>query len=572
MGRGEPIPGWSTADQSQWRTVCESLQAGQYERLAELLRDVQVAIECREDTIQAQMLVLARRICLACSQSHTEAEWHQQARQEAMQREQKLKHQLYTLFDLLSERSPSQVLEGWAVMPDDHPVEIGPPAPGLPGPTEQLSLWQRILGMLSWRLGSPPLESVAPKPTAQDSTPPHRDIAGISVEIAEQATHRTKRPEVSAIPPRENVQKITLPSLEESTPSIVPQVKQTETPAETRPAESRAPEPYHTEDADQVRHAQPHFDGSATAAIGQPEPSVPLRSAVPENLTAPTVGQLTPPPSTAPDALDKPIPGAVADEARQDMPSLAIHCLGPFRVYQDDQPVVEWPSSKGKAVLKYLVTHRERPIPKEILMELFWPDAHPDAARNNLNVAIYGLRQALRQVRPEFSHVLFQEDCYLLNPDLTIWVDVEEFQEHSRIARDLERSGDLSAAIRECCAAEALYQGQFLEEDRYEDWPIPLRQDLQESFLALLRSLSRYCLEQGDLIACATVCRRMLAVDACNECAHRRLMRCYSRQGQRYLALRQYHLCVEALREELDVSPALATIELYERIRHHQQI
>jgi DNA-binding SARP family transcriptional activator len=44
-------------------------------------------------------------------------------------------------------------------------------------------------------------------------------------------------------------------------------------------------------------------------------------------------------------------------------------------------------------------------------------------------------------------------------------------------------------------------------------------------------------------------------------------MRCYYHQGQRYLALRQYHLCVKCLREELDVSPANATTSLYLQIR-----
>jgi len=218
-------------------------------------------------------------------------------------------------------------------------------------------------------------------------------------------------------------------------------------------------------------------------------------------------------------------------------------------------------------IFKYLVAHCERPVAKEVLMELFWPGAHPDAARNNLNVAIYGLRQALREARPSFSHVLFQDDCYLLNPDLQIWVDVEEFMERFRTAQNLERRGELVSAIREYGAAETLYQGEFLEEDRYEDWPIPQRQGLQDDYLSLLDRLSRYYLGQEDYAACATTCGKMLAVDACREEAHRRLMRCYSREGQHYLALRQYHLCVETLQKELEVPPMDETLALYQRIR-----
>ena len=49
-------------------------------------------------------------------------------------------------------------------------------------------------------------------------------------------------------------------------------------------------------------------------------------------------------------------------------------------------------------------------------------------------------------------------------------------------------------------------------------------------------------------------------------------MRCYSRQGQRPLALRQFQICAEALRTELDVEPSPATAELYERIRRRESV
>jgi DNA-binding SARP family transcriptional activator len=248
-------------------------------------------------------------------------------------------------------------------------------------------------------------------------------------------------------------------------------------------------------------------------------------------------------------------------------PSLVVYCLGPFRAYQDDQPVEDWPSSKGKCIFKYLITHRERPVAKEVLMDRFWPGAHPDAARNNLNVAIYSLRQVLRKARPSFSHVLFQDDCYLLNPELHIWLDYEAFSGHFSAAQALERRGDLASAMREYRAAEVLYEGEFLEEDRYEGWLMPQRQRLREDYLTLLDRLSHYYYDQDDDAGCVSACRKMLAVEPCCEEAHRRLMRCYSRRGQPYLALRQYHLSVMALKEDLDVPPSQATVSLYDRIR-----
>lgn len=261
-----------------------------------------------------------------------------------------------------------------------------------------------------------------------------------------------------------------------------------------------------------------------------------------------------------------------AEPIESSVPSLAVYCLGLFRAYQNDQPIQAWPSNKGQTIFKYLLAHRYRPIAKEVLMELFWPEATPEAARNNLNVAIYGLRRALRQGYPEFSHVLFQNDAYLLNPALHIWIDAEEFTQQIRAGQRLMLHGELEQAIYADRAAEALYQGEFFEEDRYEDWILPLRQSLQDEYLTLLDRLSRHYLKQAAYDACILMCGKLLTIDSCREHAHRRLMRCYSRQGHHHLALRQYQLCVEALQRELEVEPDQATQALYAQIRQHRPV
>jgi DNA-binding SARP family transcriptional activator len=59
----------------------------------------------------------------------------------------------------------------------------------------------------------------------------------------------------------------------------------------------------------------------------------------------------------------------------------------------------------------------------------------------------------------------------------------------------------------------------------------------------------------------------MLASDPCREDAHRLVMRCYVRLGERAQALRQYQLCKQILRAEYDVAPEDATTALYDRVR-----
>ena len=125
--------------------------------------------------------------------------------------------------------------------------------------------------------------------------------------------------------------------------------------------------------------------------------------------------------------------------------------------------------------------------------------------------------------------------------------------------------------MREYQAAEALYQGEFLAEDRYEDWLIPQRQSLQTEYIKLLDCLSQYYIDLKDFASCLAMCTKMLAIDPCREEAHKRLMRSYNCQGQPYLALRQFHMCEEALKTELDLGPSESTIKLYQQIRASNQ-
>lgn len=253
-------------------------------------------------------------------------------------------------------------------------------------------------------------------------------------------------------------------------------------------------------------------------------------------------------------------------------PQLTVYCLGTFRAYEDEHAIDEWPSRKGKAIFKYLLLHRQQRISKDVLMAQFWPEASADAARNNLNVAVYGLRQALRNGYPDFSHVLFQDGCYFLNPEMDVWVDVEQFTAVYRRANQLQQCGETAAALQEFHAAEALYQGELLAEDPYEEWPAARRQQMQRQYMQLLTHLSEHYFAVEQYTTCITLANKLLQLEPCHEATHCLLMQAYARQHQGYLALRQYHTCVELLAEELAVSPNPATTHLYEAIRQYQPV
>jgi DNA-binding SARP family transcriptional activator len=211
----------------------------------------------------------------------------------------------------------------------------------------------------------------------------------------------------------------------------------------------------------------------------------------------------------------------------EDRPSaghlLTVQLLGQFQVRLDEVAVDDWPSGRGRSLFKYLVTHRDPWPRREQLMEAFWPEAAPAAARNSLNVAVHGLRRAFR-ASAEVPVVVLQDGAYRL------------------------------------------------ADDPYQDWPVTAREHLLLAYLDVLDRLSSLSFDQRQYGACVALCRLLVEKDPCREDGHRRLMRCFTRQGQPHLALRQYQACADALDRELGVDPDPATVTLAQRIRHHQPV
>jgi DNA-binding SARP family transcriptional activator len=263
---------------------------------------------------------------------------------------------------------------------------------------------------------------------------------------------------------------------------------------------------------------------------------------------------------------------SVAADAPELQPAATVHLLGELRVAFGDRCVETWASGRGRAVFEYLVVHRHSRVRRDRLMAVFWPESSADAARNSLNVAIHGLRQTLRAAAGGRPIVICKECSYFIESDLGIWVDVEAFEERLKSAEQHLSDDEAAQAQSDFEMAVSLYQGDFLADDPYESWGIETREHLRLRYLDALDQLARLRFSAGDYVGCAESCLRILSYDTCREDAHCLLMRCHSRRGQPQLALRQYHSCATALHQELQLSPAPSTTELFYRIQRRASV
>ena len=235
---------------------------------------------------------------------------------------------------------------------------------------------------------------------------------------------------------------------------------------------------------------------------------------------------------------------------------LTVYTFGNLRVYFNDVLIDQWEGARSRSLFRFLIAHRRTPVAKERLAALFWPDSEPDLARRSLHQAVYCLRQTFKRVMGDTPVVLFVNGCYALSSDLSLWVDADAFEESIAAARSAWSRGDIESALQAYGRAIDLYQGDYMAEEPYEDWAEERRRTFQAAYLEALHQLARVYQERGDYPTAIMLSQRALAVDSCDEDAHRVLIGCYAAQGLRHLAVRQYQICVATLRSQFGLSPS----------------
>jgi DNA-binding SARP family transcriptional activator len=272
-------------------------------------------------------------------------------------------------------------------------------------------------------------------------------------------------------------------------------------------------------------------------------------------------------------AADSAPPGQSAARPAESA-QLRLLSLGAFEVYWGDRAIPQLRTGKGRAILKYLAAQPRQRVLRDVLLEVLWPETDPHTANNRLKVAMHHLRQVCAPLDADAGAecVIFRDGCYMFNPSIRVWTDVDAFEAAWRAGAQMQRAGRVAEARTHFTRAEALYRGDFLEEDLFEDWALLRREELKDIYLTVLGKLSQDGFEAGDFERAGEGWRKILVKDPCREDVYRSLMRCCAHCGQRSLALHWYELCARVLEEQLHLEPEPETVMLYRRIRAGQRV
>lgn len=187
-------------------------------------------------------------------------------------------------------------------------------------------------------------------------------------------------------------------------------------------------------------------------------------------------------------------------EAMRPEPEVRIITLGGFGVERGGiaVPVSEWGSRNARQLCKRLVAARGWPVVRDELIDMLWPDERD-------------MRKLGARLSVQLSAVRRILGGGIVADRQTVRLDLDEV---STDLEDFYRATDDRAVV-------AAYPGEFLPEDRYEDWTRPARDEARTRFVAAVRRLADLERERGNYLRAVELGRRLVEADPYDEAAHR---------------------------------------------------
>lgn len=248
------------------------------------------------------------------------------------------------------------------------------------------------------------------------------------------------------------------------------------------------------------------------------------------------------------------------------IPPLRARLLGPVEIEVGRRalPARAWPRRQARSLLLLLLSTPGHRVPRDVVLESFWPDRPLDAGLNALYKSLHTLRRMLEPAiaaGQTSSYVEISDDSITLIDHPGLWVDVIQFQDLLLAsARDHLPRQSLRLALD-------LFRGEFLADVPYVDWPIPRRETLNDARRRATLHLAHLDLEAGEPLASVSPLESLLASDPACEDAHEALIRAFLASGFHAAALQQVERCRLALAHDLDAEPGPEIARLAAAVR-----
>lgn len=250
--------------------------------------------------------------------------------------------------------------------------------------------------------------------------------------------------------------------------------------------------------------------------------------------------------------------------------ALKIRMFGKFQI-ENENGMLNKENMRSEMLtrlLAYMVSHREKDMTAQELIDVLWPDDQSDNPSGALKNLMYRLRKLMNRTWGEDGrYIITGRGAYQLNPELVVHVDIEEFEE---CCRQVFNSEDPAVQQENGKKAVELYQGMFLSELSSEYWVISIATYYHSIYLTMVKKLAALLEKEKQFTDVEEICAKAIQIEPLDEEIHCFLLRAMIADNKQKLASDHYKETVKLLYDSLGVRPSGEMETIYEELQKIQ--
>jgi len=239
-----------------------------------------------------------------------------------------------------------------------------------------------------------------------------------------------------------------------------------------------------------------------------------------------------------------------------------VEVFGGLRLIVGEQVISRFRTEKTALLLAFLATHLHQSHPREMLLDLLWPESTAESGRTSLRVALSALRKMFEEhgVLPE--SVFYTDNFGIGLRASAVVTDLQMMERSLRLAR---QSTSIADRRQHLAQAVSLYTDLPLK-GYYEDWVLQLQQQVSENYFLALDELLKILEAEGQLDVAIEYALHGIAQDPLREEPHLALVRIHLARGYPTEARKAYAEWERLLQEELSSAPSRETLRLAQAV------
>lgn len=219
-------------------------------------------------------------------------------------------------------------------------------------------------------------------------------------------------------------------------------------------------------------------------------------------------------------------------------------------------------------LLAYMISHREKDMTAQELIDVLWPEDQSDNPSGALKNLMYRLRKLMNNTWGESGkYIVTGRGAYQLNPEFVFHVDIEEFEE---CCRQVFNSEDPAVQQENGKRAVELYQGMFLSELSSEYWVVSIATYYHSIYLTMFKRLAALLEKEKKFTDVEEICGKAIQIEPLDEEIHCFLLRAMIADNKQQLAASHYKETVKLLYDSLGVRPSGEMENIYEELQKIQ--